>query len=44
MEEYADDQQAFVRDFIPAMEKMVSNGYTEDELTPAVVAKLPRFQ
>ena len=43
VEEYADDQEAFVRDFIPAMEKMVSNGYTENELTPAVIAKLPRF-
>lgn len=27
VEEYAEDQQAFIRDFIPALEKMLANGY-----------------
>merc|ERR1719232_154989 len=32
VERYADDQDAWIRDFIPAMEKMISNGYEESEL------------
>ena len=27
VEEYANDQDAFVRDFIPVFEKMLANGY-----------------
>ena len=26
-EEYADDQSAWMRDYVPAMEKMLANGY-----------------
>ena len=29
---YADDQDAWIRDFIPAMEKMISNGYEDNDL------------
>ena len=32
VEEYADDQDAFIRDFIPALEKMLSNGYESSDL------------
>ena len=28
-EEYADDQSAWMRDYVPAMEKMLANGYPE---------------
>ncbi len=28
-EEYAASQEAFARDFVPALEKMLSNGYNE---------------
>lgn len=31
-EEYADDQQKWVTDFVPTFEKMLSNGYAKDEL------------
>merc|ERR1719379_2806371 len=32
-EEYADDQAAWVDDFVPALEKMLANGYASSELT-----------
>lgn len=32
VERYADDQVAWIRDFIPAMERMISNGYDESDL------------
>ena len=32
VEEYADDQNAWIEDFIPTMEKMMSNGYGENDL------------
>ena len=32
VEEYAKDQNAWIADFIPAMEKMMSNGYNNDDL------------
>ena len=28
-DEYADDQAAWMRDYVPAMEKMLANGYPE---------------
>merc|ERR1712094_21434 len=32
VEHYADDQDAWIEDFLPTMEKMLSNGYTRDDL------------
>merc|ERR1712117_441538 len=32
VERYADDQAAWINDFIPTMEKMIKNGYTDGEL------------
>jgi len=32
MERYAEDQAAWIEDFFPTMEKMISNGYTATEL------------
>jgi len=32
VERYADDQAAWINDFIPTMEKMIENGYTDGEL------------
>eukprot|EP00927_Polykrikos_kofoidii_P074379 TRINITY_DN70365_c0_g1_i1.p1 TRINITY_DN70365_c0_g1~~TRINITY_DN70365_c0_g1_i1.p1 ORF type:complete len:716 (+),score=97.82 TRINITY_DN70365_c0_g1_i1:89-2236(+) len=33
MEEYADHQDNWIRDFVPALEKMLANGYTAGDLT-----------
>lgn len=35
IERYADDQNAFLVDFVPAMEKMLANGYAAGVLSPA---------
>lgn len=35
IQEYAKDQAAWISDFVPAMEKMMRNGYTDSELTDA---------
>ena len=32
VEEYAEDQDAWIRDFIPALEKMLANGYNSNDL------------
>jgi len=32
VERYADDQAAWINDYIPAMEKMIENGYAGDHL------------
>lgn len=32
VEEYADSQEAWIRDFVPALEKMLSNGYAQQDL------------
>ena len=32
VEEYAEDQDAWIRDFIPALEKMLANGYNSHDL------------
>ena len=34
-EEYASDQQKWVNDFVPALEKMLSNGYNDEDLVDA---------
>ena len=34
-DEYAADQQKWVNDFVPTLEKMLSNGYKEGELVDA---------
>ena len=34
-EEYAADQQKWVNDFVPALEKMLSNGYNDEDLVDA---------
>ena len=34
-EEYAADQQKWINDFVPTLEKMLSNGYAENELVDA---------
>ena len=34
-EEYADDQQAWVNDYVPTFEKMISNGYSDTDLKDA---------
>ena len=34
-EEYASDQQKWVNDFVPTLEKMLSNGYKDDDLVDA---------
>jgi hypothetical protein len=34
-ETYADDQEAWVKDFVPAFEKMMSNGYSQSDLQDA---------
>jgi len=35
VEEYADDMAKFIDDFMPTLQKMLSNGYSEAELTEA---------
>ena len=37
VEEYAEDQDAFIRDFIPTLEKMLSNGYDSSDLQDSEV-------
>lgn len=32
IEDYADHQENWIRDFVPTFEKLISNGYTEEEL------------
>ena len=34
-EEYADDQDAWIRDFVPTLVKMLANGYDQSELRAA---------
>ena len=34
-EEYAEDQQKWVNDYVPTFEKMISNGYSDGDLTDA---------
>jgi len=43
VEEYADDSTAFLRDFIPTLEKMLANGYAEGELQDAPAAGMSGF-
>ena len=37
VEEYAEDQDAWIRDFIPALEKMLANGYESTDLQDSAV-------
>ena len=37
VEEYAEDQDAWIRDFIPALEKMLANGYNSTDLQDSAV-------
>jgi len=32
VERYADDQEAWINDYIPTMEKMIENGYADGDL------------
>lgn len=42
-DEYANSQQAWITDFVPAMEKMLENGYSSEELTYNFEVKLPAY-
>jgi len=35
VQEYADEQAKFISDFAPALEKMLSNGYSDSDLQSA---------
>ena len=34
MDDYAKSQTKFINDFMPTLEKMLQNGYADDELKP----------
>ena len=34
VDEFADDQQSWMDEFVPALEKMLENGYQADDLVP----------
>jgi len=41
VERYADDQDAWIQEFIPVMEKMIANGYTENDLVVSFNGSMP---
>lgn len=43
VEEYADDNNAFFRDFVPTLEKMLSNGYSNGDFTAAPTEGMSGF-
>jgi len=43
VEEYADDQAKFINDFKPALEKMLSNGYSDGDLVDAPAQGMTGF-